>query len=92
MTDKMAVALLAEVAACLAAYGALRCTPAVEISEDSNVLLTLEVRPQGVHQCLLATELHQALQRLTDTANLRAIAARYDIDAAALERLLPKEA
>lgn len=85
-------ALLKEVAEVLAAQGDLTCVPSVETTDDGvvvTVLVPVEGQDTTTH-ALRALELFHALQYLQDLAQLRSIADKYDIDAAALEALLPK--
>lgn len=77
--------LLAEVADVLAAYGDLRCAPRVEAG-DNRLVVTLEV-PYGTD--LRATGLYDDLRYVTDMAQVRMLATRYNIDASSLEKLLP---
>lgn len=88
-------ALLAEVAEVLARHGRLRCVPTVSTSEGEGLVLTVTCAPEaqdGIKPAMEAFELYNALAYLQDVASLRALAAKYDIDPAALERLLPKGA
>lgn len=86
-------ALLKEVAAALDEYGDLSCVPSVETTEDGirvSVLVPVEGQ-DTTHHAMRALELLHALQYLQDLAQLRSLADKYEIDAAALEALLPKE-
>lgn len=86
MHEPLAVATLQEVAAVLHDHGGtLPCTPELDVV-DGEVRLTLRV-----HASLDALELGNRLRHLLDVANIRAIAARWGIDAAKLEALLPPE-
>ena len=91
-------AILREVAEILAQHGDLRCVPSVDADERAGCLV-LRVEISGrtlvsetiVNGRLDALELFHALRYLQDLASLRALAAKYDIDPARLEALLPKE-
>ena len=93
MSAPLAVTSLGEVAAVLQHYEHLVGSAAV--SEDDGLLtfsLTLYAEGQeGYPQALAALECWTHLQRLADLGQLRALAARYDIDPRKLEALLPKE-
>jgi len=81
------IAVLAEVVAVLARHSNLRVTPVVE--EDRGVVaLTVRVQSDGEDGLQVLSLLHE-LQHVADIAQVRAIAATYDIDAAKLEALLP---
>ncbi len=81
--------LVAEVAEALAQHGRLRCAPTVATGDD-GVVLTLAVPVEGQDDTVReALNLLHTLQWLQDLAQLRELAARYDIDPAKLEQLLP---
>ena len=95
MTAALTAALISELVEALEPYGLLRCAPMVTM-EDEVVLLQVRIEPERQENTqlsgFLATlGLFHALQRVCDVAQLRALCARYDINAAALETLLPKE-
>lgn len=81
------IAVLAEVVAVLARHTNLRVTPVVE--EDRGVVaLTVRIKAEGEDGLQVLSLLHE-LQYVQDTAQVRAIAATYNIDAARLESLIP---
>ena len=82
-------AVLAEVAEVLAAFGLQRCVPLAEL-EDGVLTVTLRCVGTGVEEGLGLLELYHELRYVTDMAQLRALADRFDIEPAALERLLPR--
>ncbi len=80
--------LIAEVAATLVRYNHLRCALDIDL-DDGSLLVTLQVVGEPGDPYVLS--LRDDLRYIHDVATLRAIATRYDIPAAALEALLPKE-
>lgn len=88
-------AILGELAEVFAPYSELRCIPQVEMDYDNGgVVLTVQFLPEaqdnksdGLH----VYELYGELRYLADLAQMRAIAARYDISSEQLEALLPKK-
>lgn len=89
MSNGCELALVAELAAQLAEFGRLRCTPTVE-EEDGAVVLTVRFKAATEHDALQTLELYQALRELQDMTTVRALAARYDIDSAELEALFKR--
>jgi len=86
-TKARGIAVLAEVVAVLARHSNLRVTPVVE--EDRGVVaLTVRIKAEGEDGLQVLSLLHE-LQYVVDTAQVRAIAAQYDIEPAKLEALLP---
>jgi hypothetical protein len=77
---------ISELVAVLESYHTLLCRPSV-VHEGAHLTLTVEISGGGLMQLSM---LHE-LEYLQDMAQLRALCSRYDIPAAALERLLPKE-
>ena len=91
-------ALLLEVIGVLREYEALRCTVEVETSDDRDgngvVRLTIEVPTVGqvdIAGAMLAIEFYRDAKYLADVTQMRELAARYQIDAAKLEALLPPQ-
>lgn len=80
----MKAALLAEVADILAGarYLNLACVPTVEMTEDGLVLTVRLDREaqETVHEEVMLVQLLCDLQRLADTATMRALCARYGLD------------
>lgn len=86
-TNARGIAVLAEVVAVLARHTNLRVTPVVE--EDRGVVaLTVRIKAEGEDGLQVLSLLHE-LQYVTDVAQVRAIAAQYNIDAVRLEALIP---
>lgn len=88
-------ALLREVEDALTLYGDLRCTPQVEVNIDcGDVVLTITLSQSAQlnqAESLRVYELYGELRYVTDVAQMRALASRYDISAEQLEALLPKK-
>ena len=92
MTARLRVATLGEVATVLAAHGTLPCVPDVEIGRDGAIVLTVRTYAPActdAHDSLGAVNLLHDLEYLVGLAQVRAFAAKYAMDATALEALLP---
>lgn len=84
------IATLREVADVLARHGDVCCLPTIE-EEDGAISMTLRLVADTVGASLANLEFFEDSRRLQDRVTLRALAQRYDIDAAQLEALLPFE-
>lgn len=89
-TGNQGVALLSEVAQVLREHGHMPCSPVLEDC-DGRMVLTVTMHASDGGMAMEQLELTVALQRLQSRAQLRSIAKLYDIDAAKLEALLPRE-
>jgi hypothetical protein len=77
---------LSELVAVLTDHHTLLCCPTVA-HEGAHLILTVEISGGGLAELSLRHE----LEYLADVATLRALCSKYDIPAARLEALLPKE-
>lgn len=84
--NETAAALTREIAEVLAAHGATLCRPSI-VEEDGQWTLSLTFTAPTTEAALEILELATELRRVQDVAQLRALAAEYDIDATAVERL-----
>lgn len=79
--------LIMELIAALAEHSDQVCLPDVAVADNGETVLTVRIFNDG----LGGLEMFNSLRWLVDMTQIRALARRYDIDPAALERLLNKE-
>lgn len=79
------VAVTAEIATILQAFGDVLCTPTIE-SRDGKYTVSMTFHGVSVEQELRVIECVERLQRVVDVATVRAFATHYNIDP---DRLTP---